>query len=512
MATGRDARDAPSLVGLVASIVKDLAQWPAASWEQPSKQEMLSGQLVDTFKTRLELWQRHNQGHFPDSIVIFRDGVSESQFSQVLEKELPSIREACRVKLPPNSSSPRLTVVVSVKRHHTRFFPTSKESMSNSGNIRNGTVIDRGITQAGYWDFFLTAHHALKGTARPAHYTVILDEIFRQKYKSAAANELERLTHEPCYLPEIFEVSNTDSVSTGKQSKWAAREVDFADIEAVKAIYGNKPPFAKSPFCRRLATPGQQSLFTTVNADFHRRHRRLLAETISDSALKSAIPRVDAHVKLAIRRMAEEMEAQGAADVFKWWHFMTADAISELTFGDSFRKLELGYKNTYSLDLEKVARVSAARATTLFANLFQAERDGKVPFNEVRDEAQSYITAGTDTTAVSLTYLTWAVCRNPGVRAQLVEALRTLPPDFIETQLRGLPLNDVVDETLRLYSAAPSTLPRVVPPAAQCSRAACSTRPDGFVPSRWASPTETMRSAYMPFGRGPRVCLGLHLA
>ncbi|KAF4504776.1 hypothetical protein G6O67_008184 [Ophiocordyceps sinensis] len=254
MATGRDAREAPSLVGLVASIDKDLAQWPAVSWEQPSKQEMLSGQLVDAFKTRLELWQRHNQGHFPENIVIFRDGVSEGQFAQVLEKELPSIREACRVKYPPKAPPPRLTIVVSVKRHQTRFFPTSKETMSDSGNIRNGTVVDRGVTQARYWDFFLTAHHALKGTARPAHYTVILDEIFRQKYKSSAANELERLTHELCYLygratkavsicppayyadivcerarahrPEIFEVSDTDSVSTGgKASPAASRQV-----------------------------------------------------------------------------------------------------------------------------------------------------------------------------------------------------------------------------------------------------------------------------------------------
>lgn len=38
------------------------------------------------------------------------------------------------------------------------------------------------------------------GTARPAHYTVLLDEIFRPDYKDKAAHELERLTHEMCYL------------------------------------------------------------------------------------------------------------------------------------------------------------------------------------------------------------------------------------------------------------------------------------------------------------------------
>ncbi|KAM4057424.1 cytochrome p450 [Hirsutella rhossiliensis] len=360
-------------------------------------------------------------------------------------------------------------------------------------------------------------------------------------------------------------------------------EVDVTDLEAVKVIYGIKNPFLKSPFYRRLATPGQESLFTTVNADFHRRHRRLLAGPMSESSLKSTIPTIDAHVKRAIQRMAQEMLSRGSADVFKWWHFMTTDAIGQLTFGDSFRMLELGHKNDYSFDLEQVARVGAIRATfpsmvdvsrliplpmfkqalkhdlnmrhyavdslqryrrlveanpgqvqqTLFTNLFKAEREDKIAFCEVRDEAQSYITAGTDTTAVSLTYLTWSVCRNPDIRAQLVAALQTLPPDFTEVQLRNLPfLNHVIDETMRLYSAAPSTLPRLVPPGGVrlaghwfdegtvVSAQAFSMhrdplifpQPDEFIPSRWISPTEAMRNAYMPFGRGPRVCLGLHLA
>jgi eukaryotic translation initiation factor 2C len=40
----------------------------------------------------------------------------------------------------------------------------------------------------------------LVGTARPAHYTVLLDEIFRSTYSAGAANVLEKVTHEMCYL------------------------------------------------------------------------------------------------------------------------------------------------------------------------------------------------------------------------------------------------------------------------------------------------------------------------
>ncbi|KAI3545869.1 piwi domain-containing protein [Colletotrichum filicis] len=195
-----DKNSAPSLVGLVASVDKDMGQWPGVAWEQDSRQEMLGNELVTHFKRRLELWRAHNKGNLPEYIVIYRDGVSEGQFTQVLDIELPMIRQACTTMY--GNRRPKISIIVSVKRHQTRFYPTSEADMDpKSRNIKNGTVVDRGITQARYWDFFLTAHTALKGTARPAHYTVLLDEIFRDKYGvgDRAADNLEKLTHDLCY-------------------------------------------------------------------------------------------------------------------------------------------------------------------------------------------------------------------------------------------------------------------------------------------------------------------------
>jgi hypothetical protein len=247
---------APSLVGLVATIDRDMGQWPAYSWEQSSKQEMLDETLTEAFKSRLALWQMHNRQQLPENIVIFRDGVSEGQFAQVLQKELPRIRIACNAKYPKNKE-PRISLIVSVKRHQTRFYPTSAESMTSKNNIENGTIVDRGVTQARYWDFYLTAHSSIKGTARPAHYTVLLDEVFRAKYGAEAANELERYTHELCYLfgratkavsicppayyadivctraryyrPEFFEASDVESVSTAGPGSTGSKQI-HADL------------------------------------------------------------------------------------------------------------------------------------------------------------------------------------------------------------------------------------------------------------------------------------------
>ena len=60
-------------------------------------------------------------------------------------------------------------------------------------------VVDNTITRDDNWDFYLQSHTAITGTARPAHYFVLLDEIFRNTYRDPV-NQLERLTYHLCHL------------------------------------------------------------------------------------------------------------------------------------------------------------------------------------------------------------------------------------------------------------------------------------------------------------------------
>lgn len=192
--------------------------------------------------------------------------------------------------------------------------------------------------------------------------------------------------------------------------------------------------------------------------------------------------------------------------------------------------------------------------TTLLTKVFQAKEDDKMTFNELRNTANAYIVAGTDTTANTLTYLTWLVCRNPEIKATLLEELCGLPEDFSDEHLKALPyLSQVIEEALRLYPAVPGGLPRSVPAEGAevagytlpggttvCTQAYTMHRnpeafpePERFNPSRWADTTTEMKDSFMAFGRGARgtlkktclcvldremltmgvsVCLGLHLA
>lgn len=59
--------------------------------------------------------------------------------------------------------------------------------------------------EARNWEFFLQSHHAAKGTARPAHYFVLVNEIFTkdlaQEYGyHTAADMLEGVTYNMCWL------------------------------------------------------------------------------------------------------------------------------------------------------------------------------------------------------------------------------------------------------------------------------------------------------------------------
>ena len=196
---------APSGVGIVASVDSTLGQWPAAFAFQEGRKEMVTA-LEDLFLSRLRIWEKKNK-ELPENIIIYRDGVSEGQYQQILDLELPLIRSACKQAYPATKSKagfPKLAIIVCGKRHHTRFYPTQESEADRSSNCAPGTVVDRGVVEVRAWDFFLQPHACLQGTARPGHYYVILDEVLRGRPVKAplqnTADALEELTHNLCHL------------------------------------------------------------------------------------------------------------------------------------------------------------------------------------------------------------------------------------------------------------------------------------------------------------------------
>ena len=108
-----------SIAAVVANVDESLGQWPGSIRTQADRQEMVSD-LRDMVRERLEAWKR--QDNLPSRVVVYRDGVSESQYQQVLRDELPQINHAIEMyfNARPGTTVPNVTLLVVGKRHHTR--------------------------------------------------------------------------------------------------------------------------------------------------------------------------------------------------------------------------------------------------------------------------------------------------------------------------------------------------------------------------------------------------------
>lgn len=102
---------------------------------------------------------------------------------------------------------------------------------------------------------------------------------------------------------------------------------------------------------------------------------------------------------------------------------------------------------------------------TIFGDVLErTEKNESLANEDIRYEAGNFTVAGTETTAITLTYIIWAILSRPNVRAQVEEEVSTLPDDYTDEDVERLCfLQAVIKESQRLYGAVQGWLPRVVP-------------------------------------------------
>ncbi|EJF62043.1 Piwi-domain-containing protein [Dichomitus squalens LYAD-421 SS1] len=188
----------PSVAAVVASVDSHFAQYPASlmlqkpDWNKESK-EMVEGLTQMTIE-RLQLYQKKNGGKLPERIFVFRDGVSEGQYPQLLSIELPRLQAAFKQISPLKPYKPKLSIIVCGKRHHARFWPVDSQHATRNGNTFSGTVVDKGITDAYDFDYYLQAHSGLQGHVKATHYVVVYDE------NKLDADTIQQGTHTASYM------------------------------------------------------------------------------------------------------------------------------------------------------------------------------------------------------------------------------------------------------------------------------------------------------------------------
>lgn len=157
------------------------------------------------------------------------------------------------------------------------------------------------------------------------------------------------------------------------------------------------------------------------------------------------------------------------------------------------------------------------------------------PLAAVRDECMTAFLAGHETTAASLTWWAWCMAANPAAQDRARREVRDKlgghapAPDDLDSLAYVV---QTLHESLRLYPTAPVLLSRrcirpislgawqfpartmfLVPLRLMHHDPRWFPEPQAFRPERFADGgADAPRGAFMPFGDGPRICLGQHLA
>jgi cytochrome P450 len=160
---------------------------------------------------------------------------------------------------------------------------------------------------------------------------------------------------------------------------------------------------------------------------------------------------------------------------------------------------------------------------------------GEMTDRELRDQVLTIVMAGHETTAKSLTWALYLLDRHPDVMATLVQELDreldgrlpavadvdrlTYTRSVLDETMRLFPpvwlisRRAVVDEQLDGYDVPSGTLVCISPYTLHRHPGYWSD-PERFDPARFAPGRERDRPShlYLPFGGGPRLCIGRHFA
>lgn len=131
---------------------------------------------------------------------MYRDGISEGQFSECLNRELTQIKDGIELVGavdPHTGECIKVAFIVCTKRHNTRMFSeTAPGTVRNicPGLVLDGTGGDSAVVSSVLNEFYLNSHETIQGTAKPTRYTLLFDEI------GFKTSELEMLTYWSTYL------------------------------------------------------------------------------------------------------------------------------------------------------------------------------------------------------------------------------------------------------------------------------------------------------------------------
>jgi cytochrome P450 len=292
-----------------------------------------------------------------------------------------------------------------------------------------------------------------------------------------------------------------------------------------------------------------------MSGETHRQHRRMIAPAFTPESAgryRSAVAEIAARCVAAwrdgeVRDLLAEMRRLVLALAMRTLFGLDAGAhqfpelagllegYASALFGDrpAHRVIEAA-QNLESALLHLVGqrRANGSVGDDALAPLIHAASQGILPDQEVAAHAVTLFIAGHWSTAGAAAWVLALLAREPGVEAAVRAELAAIPERGAPAGPQGrgsITLEGAVKETLRLYPPGTwgrrvtslachlGTIPLAAGTAVYYSPEVTHRLPelypdpDTFRPQRWRT-ERPAQWAYLPFGAGPRRCIGEHLA
>ncbi|KAI9599258.1 cytochrome P450 [Syncephalis fuscata] len=378
-------------------------------------------------------------------------------------------------------------------------------------------------------------------------------------------------------FPEVHERYGP-IVRTGPNTLWVA------SAASIRKVNGSHQYVKGTDYATNRI--GGENVFSTRDVDYHRIQKRLMMPAYTPNALNELEPLIyEIGIARLIERLNEHADAGHSVDLMNLLKNMTFDTIGEVGFGKSFGLLEEKQERHPIIDwmgnriLFAVTRAVFGRffISDLFPSLkrdikalddyaveaiekrrqmgdsgrkdtlqqlieaFDAETGTRLSTENIMAEVILLMIAGTDTTALTITWTMYFLISNPEYYQRLADEIKSVYPDpntraSHKDTLTMTYLDAVLHESMRIRPIAPHGMPRIVPeggttldgyfvPGGTTVMVSIGVmqmnkdvfpEPHVFRPERWldASPEQltVMKQHFAPFSVGPRACLGRNLA
>ncbi|PRQ05113.1 cytochrome P450 [Enhygromyxa salina] len=344
--------------------------------------------------------------------------------------------------------------------------------------------------------------------------------------------------------------------------------VYLSGAEANHWVYAGEDKYLKNEWSPAIVELLGDDCLALINGEAHRARRKLLAPHFRRVGMDASIPSILTVARKHLRRWQTDAELGPVAMVPRMralaFEIAATYLVGEVTelgvplgeFSSDFNTFTAGMFTPLAVELPgtKFARAMAARRRmhTILDDLVMRRDAGSrrgpdvlstllevrdeagemLPRDTIVDELQLLLFAGHDTTVTSMSNVVYHLAMHPDVALEArAEQDQLRGGSFTLESVRGMPyLSALIKESMRVIPPIGAAF-RVMTREGEFGgfripvgwRVAVTPRlvhldpqyypdPDRFDPQRWLVPTERPPFAYIPFGGGPRMCIGQHFA